>query len=110
MNLENKKCVPCEVGGKALESNEIAIFAEDLKDWEVIESKKLTRQFKFKDFKESMDFVNKVAEMADREGHHPDIHISYNKVNLELTTHAVKGLTENDFIIVSKIEKIWYKE
>jgi 4a-hydroxytetrahydrobiopterin dehydratase len=106
MSLENKKCIPCEVGGDPLKPEEVAIFARDLKDWKVIENKKITRQFKFKDFNGSMSFVNKVAEIADREGHHPDIYISYNKVNIELTTHEVKGLTENDFIMVAKIDKV----
>ncbi len=107
MNLENKKCIPCEVGGNPLKPEEVAIFARDLKDWEVIDNKKIIKKFKFKDFVESMDFVNRVAEIANNEGHHPDIYISYNKVNLELTTHAVKGLTENDFIMVAKVDKLF---
>ncbi|MSU45071.1 MAG: 4a-hydroxytetrahydrobiopterin dehydratase [Candidatus Zambryskibacteria bacterium] len=106
MDLSNKKCIPCEVGGVALKPEEVAIFSSDLLNWEVLENKKLFRKFKFKDFKESITFVNKVAEIAEKEGHHPDIGINYNEVNIELTTHAVGGLTENDFILVSKIDKI----
>lgn len=65
---------------------------------------RITRGFKFRDFKESMGFVNRVAELAESEGHHPDIHISWNRVRLELTTHAVKGLSDNDFIIAARID------
>jgi 4a-hydroxytetrahydrobiopterin dehydratase len=68
-----------------------------------LEENKLTRRFKSRDFMEAMAFVNRVAELSEAEGHHPDIHISWNKVRLELTTHAIKGLSENDFIMAAKI-------
>lgn len=106
MNLENKKCIPCEVGGQPMDSKGVAIFAKDLSEWQVLDNKKIKRTFEFSDFRESMIFVNKVAEIAETEGHHPDIYIYYNKVIIELTTHAVGGLTENDFIIATKIGKI----
>lgn len=106
MDLSNKKCIPCEVGGVSLKPEEVAIFSRDLSNWKVLDNKKIVRQFKFKDFKESMIFVNKVAGIAEVEGHHPDIGISYNEVTIELTTHAVGGLTENDFIVATKIDKI----
>lgn len=66
----------------------------------------IKKDFKFKNFKESMDFVNKVAGVAESEGHHPDIYIFYDKVNLSLYTHAAKGLTENDFIMAAKINAL----
>ncbi len=79
----------------------------DLPQWKVaIDSNKIVRIFSFKDFKESMNFVNKVADLAENEGHHPDILINYNKVSVELTTHAVGGLSVNDFILASKIDQI----
>lgn len=106
MDLSNKKCVPCEVGGKPLTPSDVAILIKDLPKWRVIDNKKIERQRQFKDFKEAMNFVNKVAEIAENEGHHPDIYIYYNKITLELSTHAVGGLSENDFILASKIEKI----
>jgi len=106
MDLSKKKCVPCEVGGKALNKKGVAIFSKDLKNWSIKNNKKIVRVFKFKDFKESMAFVNKVAEIAKTEGHHPDIYISYDIVTIELTTHKVKGLTENDFIIAAKVDKV----
>jgi len=66
----------------------------------------LTRQFKFKDFVAAMDFVNRVAGLAESEGHHPDIYISWNRVRLELTTHSIKGLSENDFIMAAKVNEM----
>ena len=106
MDLSNKKCIPCEVGGTPMDAKAIAIFSKDLVNWKVIEEKKISRNFKFKDFKESMRFVNEVADIAEGEGHHPDIHIYYNKVDIELITHEVGGLTENDFIVAAKIDRI----
>ena len=106
MDLINKKCVPCEVGGLPLDSDAVAIFSRDLVDWKVIDNTKISRTFEFKNFRESIEFVNKIAQLAESEGHHPDITIKYNIVNIELMTHAVEGLTENDFIIATKINKI----
>ena len=68
--------------------------------------RKIFRDFKFKDFVEAMKFVSRVADIAEGEQHHPDIHVSYNKVRIEIWTHAAKGLTENDFIIAAKINKL----
>ncbi|MES2216140.1 MAG: 4a-hydroxytetrahydrobiopterin dehydratase [Patescibacteria group bacterium] len=107
MNLTDQKCIPCEVGGVPLTPEEATHYYKDIPDWKLADDfKKISRGYKFKDFKESMNFVNKVAELVDREGHHPDISISYNKVTLELTTHAMKGLSVNDFIVAAKIDKI----
>ncbi|MBI4079355.1 MAG: 4a-hydroxytetrahydrobiopterin dehydratase [Candidatus Levybacteria bacterium] len=77
-------------------------------DWMLVRdgTHKLTRQFKFKNFKEAISFINKLANLAEREQHHPDIKIVYNRVQLELFTHAVGGLSENDFIMAVKINKL----
>lgn len=105
MELTAQKCVPCEAGTPPLQGDEIQSYFSQLKtSWEVIENRKIKRQFKFKNFKEAMVFVNKVAVLAEAEGHHPDIHIFYNKVTIELWTHAIGGLSPNDFIIASKVE------
>lgn len=105
MDLINKKCVPCEGGTPPLGEDKIKEYLNQLKtDWEVVENKRIRKEFKFKDFPEAVSFVNKVAEIAEREDHHPDIHIFYRKVVIELWTHAVGGLSENDFILASKIE------
>jgi len=106
MDLTMKKCVPCELGGSPLTHDEIAIFASAVSGWEIVEDRLIRRRFKFADFKEAMIFVNKVAALAEGEGHHPDIKVSYDKVVIELWTHAVKGLSENDFIVAVKINAL----
>ncbi len=106
MSLASKKCVPCEVGGPSLTHEQIAKYSPEVKDWEVIEDRLIKKQFKFADFKEAVVFVNKVATIAEEEEHHPEIKISYNKVLIELWTHAVKGLSENDFILAAKINQV----
>jgi len=74
-------------------------------NWE-LDGKMIHREFEFQDFKDAMVFVNKVADLAESEGHHPDITIHWNKVRLDLWTHSMNGLSENDFIVASKIDKI----
>lgn len=107
MDLSNQKCIPCEVGGKPLVQHEIDFYLKDIPQWKVSnDNKKIFRSFKFIDFKSSLEFVNKVGELAESEGHHPDFTINYNNVALELTTHAVGGLSVNDFIVAAKIDKI----
>lgn len=88
-------------------AEEIQKYLAEVPGWEVIDNKKIVKSLKFKDFKEAMGFVNKVAELAEVEGHHPDILIhGWNKVRLELSTHAIGGLSENDFILAAKIDRI----
>lgn len=106
MDLSSKKCVSCQGGIPSLSGEEIQKYLAEISDWEVLENKKIKKEFKFKDFKEAIIFVNKVAEIAEQEDHHPDIYIDYNKVILELWTHKIGGLHENDFILASKINKI----
>ncbi len=105
--LISKKCVPCEKWMPPLKGEKIQEYLSQLKlPWEVIEEKKIKHRFKFKDFKEAMKFVNNVAKIAEKEGHHPDICIYYSKVNITLWTHFISGLHENDFILAAKIEKL----
>lgn len=106
MELSKKHCVPCEEGGDALNPHEVEELLKEIKGWETEEYKKIFKNFRFKDFKEAMVFVNKVAEVAEAEQHHPDVHIFYNKVMIELWTHAVKGLSRNDFVLAAKIDEI----
>lgn len=106
-DLTQKHCIPCEGGQKPLDATFIAELKEQLKkEWEVIENKKIKQQFLFKTFKEAINFVNKVAELAETEDHHPNVFISYNKVTITLSTHAIGGLSENDFILAAKIEQL----
>lgn len=103
-NLATRKCVPCEGGTPPLEGEKIQEYLKQIEGWEVRENKRIEKTFKFKTFREAIDFVNQVANLAEEEQHHPDIHIRYNRVTFELTTHAIKGLSENDFIMASKID------
>lgn len=105
--LIQKKCVPCEGGASPLARVQAENYLKETPGWEIVEEgKKIKREFKLGDFKEAMAFVGKVAELAEAEGHHPDFHIFYNRVVLESWTHAIGGLSENDFILAAKINNI----
>ncbi len=107
MSLHDKKCVPCEVKIPPLALAKVADLQQELDPaWSAESNIKIKREFIFKDFKQAMEFVNKVAEIAEDQGHHPDLNISYNKVQIELSTHFIGGLSENDFIVASKIDHI----
>ncbi len=108
MDLTKKKCEPCEGGVKPFDSEETKTYMTYLKTpWDVVaDGKKIEKKFKFKDFNEAMEFINKVAEIANSEDHHPDIFNSYSRVTITLWTHAIGGLSVNDFILASKIELI----
>ncbi len=105
MELHEKKCIPCESGDTPLSEDEAKRNLEQIPNWK-LNGKKIEREFVFKDFKEAMKFVNNVADLAEDEGHHPDIHIHWNKVLLELWTHSMNGLSENDFIVAAKINNL----
>lgn len=104
--LTQKKCRPCEGYEKAMDASQIANYTSQVADWEVVENRKIKKDFKFKGFKEAISFVNKVADLAENENHHPNIFIFYNHVKFELSTHAIGGLSENDFIMAAKIDKL----
>lgn len=109
MELSSKKCIPCEGGEAPLNDDQIASYLSELNTvWEVVDDPEthLQQEFVFDDFKNAMEFVSRVGEIAEEEGHHPDITIHYNKVLIELWTHVIGGLSENDFIIASKIEEL----
>jgi 4a-hydroxytetrahydrobiopterin dehydratase len=105
-DLKFKKCVPCEGGVAPLAPDEYGAFLRsELSGWVDVEQKKIEKDYKFKNFKEALDFVNKVGALAESEGHHPDIYLhGFNKVRLTLSTHAIGGLSENDFILATKID------
>ncbi len=107
MDLSSKKCVPCEGGVPPIQGEEIKKYLSQIPGgWTVEAGKKIIKEFKFKDFKEAIEFVNKVAKLAEQEDHHPDIFIFYNRVGIQLWTHAIGGLSENDFIVAAKTEQI----
>ncbi|OGE87587.1 MAG: 4a-hydroxytetrahydrobiopterin dehydratase [Candidatus Doudnabacteria bacterium RIFCSPLOWO2_02_FULL_49_13] len=107
MKLAQKRCIPCEGGIPPFGKKQIAKYLPQLpKGWSVIDDKKLRKRFQFKNFVDTMGFVNKIALIAQAEDHHPDMQISYSKVAVELWTHANDGLTENDFILAAKIDQL----
>ena len=107
MDLGEKKCVPCEGGVPPLGPKEIKELKSQIKsDWVVSDNKKLSKEYAFVNYKHTMDFVDKVAQLAENEGHHPVMHVYYGRVVIELWTHAIDGLSENDFIMAYKIEKL----
>jgi 4a-hydroxytetrahydrobiopterin dehydratase len=108
-DLLQKKCIPCEVGSgiEPLDRDRASRLLAEVSGWGLDDNARmLSRTLRFKDFVEAMTFVNRVTALAEDEGHHPDIHISYNVVRFELSTHAIGGLTENDFILAAKINRL----
>ena len=106
MQLSEKKCRACEGWEKPFTKSEAQEYLKQVNNWSLTDNS-IEKEFKFKDFKEALEFVNKVGDIAEEEGHHPDICLhSYKKVKITLTTHAIKGLSENDFILAAKIDKL----
>ena len=105
--LVQKKCTACEGGIPPMTTEQIAQYRPQIDAaWKVIDDKKIRREFKFKDFRESMVFVNKIADLAETQGHHPDISIHYSKVVIELWTHKINDLSDNDFMVAKAIDGI----
>ena len=105
--LSKRKCVPCEGNVPPLTEAEAEALNQELNEWTLVDGAALlAKSFRFPDFKQTMAFVNKVAELAEEQGHHPDMTVSYGGVTIELMTHAIGGLSENDFILAAKIDEI----
>ena len=108
-DLLKKKCVPCEGGVIPFNISEIHKYQKKVDGWSLIENENiffLEKDFKFKNFVESQNFVNDVGKISEEEGHHPDIIFGWGYAKIKITTHAIKGLSENDFILAAKIDKI----
>ncbi len=109
MNLESKHCVPCEGGTPPLLKREIDELLKQLTSpWELVRTERIQRDFEFSDFKDGLAFVNRVGAIAEAEGHHPDIYLTWGEVTVELSTHAIRGLSINDFILARKIEAVYH--
>jgi 4a-hydroxytetrahydrobiopterin dehydratase len=104
--LADKKCVPCRGGVPALKGKELENFHKQIPQWKVVKEHHLQREFKFPDFKQALDFVNKVGALAEEQGHHPDILLAWGKAEITLWTHKIDGLTESDFIMAAKIDRL----
>ena len=109
MDLFEKKCVPCEGGTPSLEYNEIHKYLKKVDGWDVKKNEKknyyIEKKFNFKNFIESQKFINIVGNISENEGHHPDISFGWGYAIIKIYTHSVEGLSENDFILASKIDK-----
>ncbi len=108
MNLTQMKCEPCEGGVDPMDFVKEEKMLQEVPKWEIKRDKthQISRTFSFDDFNQSMSFVNEVARIAEEEGHHPNIHIFYNEVELVLYTHAIGGLSQNDFIVAAKVDEM----
>ena len=109
-DLLNKKCVPCEGGVTAFDVSEIHKYQKKVDGWDLVKNEKniyfLEKKFKFKNFLESQKFVNEIGKISEEEGHHPEISFGWGYAKINITTHAIEGLSENDFILAAKIDKI----
>lgn len=108
-SLADKNCVPCRGGVPPLKGKALADMHRQLPEsahWKVVDEHHLVRSYKFPDFKSALEFVNRVGALAEEQGHHPDILLGWGKVEITLWTHAVDGLTESDFILAAKIDRV----
>ena len=105
-DLAAKTCVPCKGGVPPLAGKELESLAHQVPQWNVVDGHHLTRAFKFPDFAQALAFVNKVGAIAEQQGHHPDILLTWGKAEVTTWTHKINGLTESDFILAAKIDKI----
>ncbi len=104
--LASKQCVPCRGGVPPLQGPEISRLLDQLSGWEVVNEHHLKKDYRFANFREALTFVNQVGELAEEQGHHPDICFGWGKVEITIWTHKIDGLTESDFILAAKIDKI----
>jgi 4a-hydroxytetrahydrobiopterin dehydratase len=108
MKLLEKKCIPCEGGIDKLNYDEIISYNKQLNNsWQIIDDMKITKEFNFDNYMENIDFVMQVAQLAEDESHHPVMHVFFSKTEIELWTHAILGLSENDFILAAKIDDLY---
>lgn len=105
-DLAAKSCVPCAGGVPPLAGDELDAFAAQLPDWSVVGGHHLEREFGFPNFVQALAFTNKVGDLAELEGHHPDIYLAWGRVAIKIWTHKVDGLTESDFVLAAKIDRL----
>lgn len=106
MDLADKQCVPCRGGVPPLEPDAIVPLAAQLPEWQVVEHRKIRRDFQFPDFAEGLALVQRIGVEAEAQGHHPDLYLAWGKVTVEIWTHKVNGLTESDFILAARIDRV----
>jgi 4a-hydroxytetrahydrobiopterin dehydratase len=105
-DLASKTCVPCRGGVPPLAGDELAKISREVPQWKVVDGHHIVRSFSFPDFRQALAFVNKVGEIAEEQGHHPDIFLTWGKAEITTWTHKINGLTESDFILAAKIDRL----
>lgn len=105
-DLAERQCVPCRGGVPPMTGEAIEEFSSQLADWQVVNDHHLLKSYRFKDFRETLDFVNRIGELAEEQGHHPDICFGWGKADVSIWTHKIDGLTESDFVLAAKIDKL----
>jgi 4a-hydroxytetrahydrobiopterin dehydratase len=104
--LASKTCVPCKGGTPPLKGEELERLRRQVPEWEVVDEHHLHRRFRFKNFRESLSFVDRVGELAEEQGHHPDIGFGWGYAEISVWTHKIDGLTESDFIFAAKVDTL----
>ena len=106
-DLASKTCVPCRGGVPPLKGAELESLLKQVEGWKVAGEHHITKAFKFPDFRKALEFVNRVGELAEEQGHHPDIYLTWGKAEVTTWTHKIDGLTESDFILAAKIDRLY---
>ncbi len=105
--LAERPCVPCTGGMPPLKGQALAKLAEELGGgWQIVAERQLEKEYRFKNFREALEFTNRVGELAEAQGHHPDIYLAWGRVKLTLWTHKINGLTESDFVLAAKADRL----
>ena len=104
--LATKNCIPCRGGVPPLKGMELDSLQSQVAGWSVVNEHHLSKTIKFPDFRTALEFVNRVGELAERQGHHPDLYLAWGKVEIKIWTHKIDGLTESDFILAAKIDQL----
>lgn len=105
-DLSSRQCIPCRGGVPPLKGKELSSLLAELSGWEIIEEHHLKKNFQFSNFREAQEFINRVGELAEEQGHHPDICFGWGRAEITIWTHKIDGLTESDFILAAKIDKL----
>jgi 4a-hydroxytetrahydrobiopterin dehydratase len=106
-DLADKTCVPCRGDVPPLRGEELEELERQLPDWEVVEGHHLRREFRFRNFRGALDFVNRVGELAEEQGHHPDVEFGWGRAAITVFTHKIDGLTESDFVLAAKVDRLY---
>jgi len=106
--LADRHCVPCRGGVAPLTAAQLLPYAEQLPDWKIVEEHHIAKTFLFPDFKQALDFVDRIGAVAESEAHHPDLCLCWGKVDVQIFTHKIRGLTESDFVLAAKIDELFF--